>query len=64
MTTPPPFSAEPSHWCTEETGATDDTAVVVVQVPVPARIAAAVPTHRVMVTVEAGEGDSAPVAVT
>ena len=64
ITTPPPPSAEPLHCWTVATGATDEIVVVLVHVPPPPRITAAVPKHLVIVTDDAGVGESVPAGVT
>lgn len=61
--TAPAKKPETLHCWTVVTGDVE-IVVVVVHVPPPARITGFVPRHRVIVTVEAGDADSAPVEVT
>ena len=62
MTTAPPPLPEPLHCWTAVTRSVN-VVVVVTQVPAPAPMGPAAPTHRVTVDVEDGEAASVPVAV-
>ncbi|RLT41124.1 MAG: hypothetical protein DWI58_09420 [Chloroflexi bacterium] len=62
ITTPPPLAPTALHCVTRATGVVE-IVVVVVQVPAFTLIWAAVPTQRLVVTVERGAAESAPVAV-
>ena len=61
--TAPAKKPETLHCWTVVTGAVE-VVVVVVHVPPPPMISAFVPTHFVIVTVDGGDAESAPVAVT
>lgn len=63
LTTPPPPLPEPLHCWTSVTGSAD-VVVVVAQVPAPAAMGPAAPTHLVTVTVEGGVAAMTPVPVT